>query len=106
MSEVQLLAVSHWGIHLVKREGSTLHVLKSFALAELGPCTAPRPTSVCIENTQGKISLHTNRAQQLSDMVTRFCSENKKVSEFDFSLKTDLYYKEIIVPCFTKIFNL
>lgn len=82
LSEVQLLAVSHWGIHLVKREANNLHVIKSFALTELDACTAPRPTSVSIEGPQGRITLHTPRAQQLSEMVTRFCSENRKVRVF------------------------
>lgn len=81
LSEVQLLAVSHWGIHLVKREDS-LQVLKSFPLSDVSSCTAPRPTTISIECPQGRLSLHTPRAQQLSEMVTRFCSENRKVSFF------------------------
>lgn len=75
---MQLLAVSHWGIHLVKREDN-LQVLKSFPLADISSCTAPRPTTISIEGPQTRLSLHTSRAQQLSEMVTRFCSENRKV---------------------------
>lgn len=77
---MQLLAVSHWGIHLVKKEANNLQVLKSFPLSDISLCTAPRPTAINIECPQGRLSLHTPRAQLLSEMVTRFCSENRKVS--------------------------
>ncbi|RZB41182.1 unconventional myosin-XV [Asbolus verrucosus] len=78
LSEVQLVAVSHWGVHLVKRDQSHLQVLKSFALKEIASCTAPRPTTVSFDGPQGRLSLHTPRAQQLSEMVTKFCAENRK----------------------------
>lgn len=81
LSDVQLIAVSHWGIHLVKRESNQLQVIKSLALAEVGTCSAPRPTSVMFDGIQGRITLHTPRAQQLSEMVNKFCAENRKVSE-------------------------
>lgn len=80
LSEVQLIAVSHWGIHLVKRETNQLQVIKSLALTDVGSCSAPRPTSVMFDGVQGRITLHTPRAQQLSEMVNKFCSENRKVS--------------------------
>lgn len=78
--EVQLLAVSHWGVHLVRREPTQLHVVKSVALAEIGSCTAPRPTSVSMDGPQGRLTLYTPRAQQLAQMVNKFCTEHKKVS--------------------------
>ncbi|KAL1494091.1 hypothetical protein ABEB36_009744 [Hypothenemus hampei] len=80
LSEVQLVAVSHWGVHLAKRnEQNHLQVLKSFPLNDISSCTAPRPTTVSLDGPQGRISLHTPRAQQLSEMVTRFCSEARKI---------------------------
>lgn len=79
LSDVQLIAVSHWGIHLVKRDSNQLEVIKSMALAEIGACSAPRPTSVMFDGVEGRITLHTPRAQQLSEMVNKFCSENRKV---------------------------
>lgn len=82
LSDVQLVAVSHWGVHLVKRESNQLQVIRSFALTELGSCSAPRPTSVMFDGVQGRVTLHTPRAQQLSEMVNKFCSENRKVSVF------------------------
>lgn len=86
LSEVQILAVTHWGIHLVKRDGNGLQIIKSFPLVDVDSCTAPRPTSVSIEGAQGRITLHTPRAQQISEMVTRFCSENRKVSQLKLIL--------------------
>ncbi|KAJ3645965.1 hypothetical protein Zmor_023581 [Zophobas morio] len=80
LSEVQLVAVSHWGIHLVKREQNHLQAIKSFPLKDISSCTAPRPTTVSFDGPQGRLSLHTPRAQQLSEMVTKFCAENRKVS--------------------------
>ncbi|KAG5895943.1 hypothetical protein JTB14_016344 [Gonioctena quinquepunctata] len=41
LSEIQFVAVSHWGIHLARREQSHLQVLKSFALADITSCSAP-----------------------------------------------------------------
>ncbi|KAJ8922961.1 hypothetical protein NQ315_001507 [Exocentrus adspersus] len=78
LSEVQLVAVSHWGVHLVRREQNHLQVIRSFALGEIGSCTAPRPTSVSLDSPQGRLNLHTPRAQQLSEMVTKFCTEQRK----------------------------
>lgn len=80
-TEVQLLAVSHWGVHLVRREQTQLQVIKSVALAEISSCTAPRPTSVSLDGSQGRLTLYTPRAQQLAQMVAKFCSEQKKVSD-------------------------
>ncbi|XP_008197063.1 unconventional myosin-XV [Tribolium castaneum] len=79
LSDVQLVAVSHWGIHLVKREQTHLQVLKSFPLKDIASCTAPRPTTVSFDGPQGRLSLHTPRAQQLSEMVTKYCAENRKL---------------------------
>ncbi|KAK9739373.1 hypothetical protein QE152_g9077 [Popillia japonica] len=78
LSDVQLLAVSHWGIHLVKKENNLLQVIKSYSLGDVASCTAPRPTTLCIESPGGRLTLHATRAQQLSEMVTKFCNENKK----------------------------
>lgn len=84
MSEVQLVAVSHWGIHFVRREQNYFQVIKSFSLGEISSCTAPRPTTVSFDGPQGRLSLHTPRAQQISEMVTKFCTENRKVSTYKF----------------------
>ncbi|KAF2905677.1 hypothetical protein ILUMI_00498 [Ignelater luminosus] len=82
LSDVQLLAVSHWGVHLVKREANSLQVIGSIALGDIGVCSAPRPTTVSLEGPQGRITLHTPRALQLSEMVSKFCTENRKVGSF------------------------
>ncbi|KAL3274440.1 hypothetical protein HHI36_015828, partial [Cryptolaemus montrouzieri] len=78
LEEVQLLAVSHWGVHFVKRDHQNLQILRSFPLGEINYCTAPRPTTVSLEGPQGRFSLHTPRAQQLSEMVSKFNAEFRK----------------------------
>lgn len=80
MSEVQLVAVSHWGVHLVKRESGVLRVIASISFGDIASCTAPRPSTVSIEGPQGRITLHTPRAVQLSEMVSKFSTEYRKVS--------------------------
>lgn len=79
LAEIQLLAVSHWGVHFVKKDHQNLQIVRSFPLGEINYCTAPRPTTVSLEGPQGRFSLHTPRAQQLSEMVTKFCGEYRKV---------------------------
>lgn len=95
-TEVQILAICHWGLHLVKREQTQLHVITSIALSEIGSCNAPRPTSVSLDSSQGRLTLYTPRAQQLAQMVTKFCAEQKKVSTCYFS-KYITYISEIYV---------
>lgn len=91
------MAVSHWGVHLVRRDQTQLQVIKSVALAEIGSCTAPRPTSVSLDGFQGRLTLYTPRAQQLAQMVTKFCTEQKKVSEHDFQFNKWLHLKNDII---------
>ncbi|KAF5306868.1 hypothetical protein FQA39_LY00098 [Lamprigera yunnana] len=78
LSDVQAFAVSHWGIHLVQRDGNTLHVTTSVALSDLRKFSASRPNTIFFETPQGRISLHTPRAQQISEIVNKFCAENRK----------------------------
>lgn len=66
----------------MKKENNLLQVIKSYSLGDVASCTAPRPTTLCIESPGGRLTLHATRAQQLSEMVTKFCNENKKVSLF------------------------
>lgn len=87
LSDVQLLAVSHWGVHLVKREANSFQVIGSVSLGDIGVCSAPRPTTVSVEGPQGRITLHTPRALQLSEMVSKFCAENRKVRIFNLIVK-------------------
>lgn len=103
-SDVQLFAVSHWGVHLAKLDNGGLQVIRSISLSEITSCIAPRPTTVNIEGAQGRISLHATRAQQLSEMVTKFCTENKKVSVkirvFYFN-----FYVLILIKCFCRFYT-
>lgn len=91
LSEVQLVAVSHWGVHLVKKEGGVLRVVASISLGDIATCTPPRPSTVSIEGPQGRITLHTPRAVQLSEMVSKFCTEQRRVSGIFFTIIANSY---------------
>ncbi|XP_022921048.1 uncharacterized protein [Onthophagus taurus] len=98
LSEVEILAVSHWGLHLVKKQANSLQVMKSYPLNEVQNCSSPRPTTLTLEfnssvksnNINGnKITLWTVRAQQINEMVNKFCGEYKKLqSKFSPPIKT------------------
>lgn len=79
------MAISHWGVHLVKRDLNSLQVIASVALNEIGSSMAPRPSTLSLEGPQGRFSLHSSRAQQISEMISKFCVENRRVS-LDFIL--------------------
>lgn len=95
LAEVQLIAVSHWGIHLVKKEAGNLRVVASISLGDIGSCTAPRPSTVTIEGPQGRVTLHTPRAIHLSEMVTKFCTEFRRVSNVFIVLILLHFYRNI-----------
>ncbi|KAK4873712.1 hypothetical protein RN001_013072 [Aquatica leii] len=79
LSDVQLLAVSHWGVHLVRRDNNILKVTSSVAFGDLRKFSASRPNTIFFETPQERVSLHTPRAQQISEMVNKFCAENRKL---------------------------
>lgn len=64
----------------MKRDTGSLRVIASISLADIATCSAPRPSTVSLEGPQGRVTLHTPRAMQLSDMVNKYCAENRKVS--------------------------
>ena len=84
MSKIELVAVSHWGVHLVKREVNHLSSLHSISLMEITDCSAPRPSTLSLDSAQGKVTLHTSRALQIVEMILKFCNEKKKVNFWKF----------------------
>ncbi|KAJ8956705.1 hypothetical protein NQ318_014060 [Aromia moschata] len=72
-------------------------VIRSFALSDIGSCNAPRPTSVTLDGPQGRLSLHTPRAQQLSEMVSKFCTEYRKRTFIA------LYTHAAVVECYPEL---
>lgn len=85
--DVSLLAVSHSGVYLVRRESEFVNVVRSVPLADLqGAITLPRPASLQLNLKNGnRIVLHAPRATAIQIMIQTFCQEFKKVSA-DFVL--------------------
>lgn len=80
--EVSLLAVSHSGIYLARRESDFVNVVRSVPLADLqGAITLPRPSALQLNLKNGnRIVLHASRATAIQVMIQTFCQEYKKVS--------------------------
>lgn len=79
--EVSLLAVSHSGVYLARREPEFVSVVRSVPLAELqGAITLPRPAALQLNLKNGnRIVLHAPRATAIQIMIQTFCQEYKKV---------------------------
>lgn len=82
--EVSLLAVSHSGVYLARREPEFVSVVRSVPLADLqGAITLPRPAALQLNMKNGnRIVLHAPRATAIQIMIQTFCQEFKKVSFF------------------------
>lgn len=94
--EVSLLAISHSGVYLARRESDFITVVRSVPLAELqGAITLPRPAALQLNLKNGnRIVLHAPRAAAIQAMIQTFCQEFKKVSEklqFYFICKLPLF---------------
>lgn len=79
--DVSIIAISHSGVYLARRE-SELTVVRSVPLADLqGAITLPRPAALQLNLKNGnRIVLHAPRASAIQTMIQTFCQEYKKVS--------------------------
>lgn len=82
--EVSLLAVSHSGVYLARRESEFVSVVRAVPLADLqGAITLPRPAALQLNLKNGnRIVLHAPRATAIQVMIQTFCQEFKKVRIF------------------------
>lgn len=83
MPEVTILAVSHNGVFLARREQDSVTVLKSFMFGDLhGASTLPRPAALQLTLRNGnRLTLHAPRSQAIQNMVQMFLQEYRQVSE-------------------------
>lgn len=86
--DVSLLAVSHNGVYLARRETDFINVVRSVPLADMqGAITLPRPAALQLNLKNGnRIVLHAPRATAIQIMIQTFCQEFKKVSRTIFSM--------------------
>lgn len=91
--EVSILAVSHSGVFLARRDAEHITVIKSVPFAELsGAVTLPRPSALQLNLRNGnRMTLHAPRAQAIQMMVHTYCQEYRQVSSFLFFLFCDLF---------------
>lgn len=80
--EVSILAVSHSGVYLARRDTDHITVIKSVPFAELsGAVTLPRPSALQLNLRNGnRMTLHAPRAQAIQMMVHTYCQEYRQVS--------------------------
>lgn len=80
--EVSILAVSHSGVYLARRDTEHITVIRSVPFAELsGAVTLPRPSALQLNLRNGnRMTLHAPRAQAIQMMVHTYCQEYRQVS--------------------------
>ncbi|KAK7069817.1 hypothetical protein SK128_026614 [Halocaridina rubra] len=79
--EVEMVAVSHSGIRLVRQEINHLVVINTYSLEEVEEAESPRDGTLRLFVTGGaKIILYTQRAKQIANMITKFISAGQPVS--------------------------
>ncbi|XP_059608839.1 unconventional myosin-XV [Phlebotomus argentipes] len=81
LPEVSILAVSHSGVYLARRNSEHLIVIRSVPFAELqGATTLPRPAALQLTLRSGtRVTVHAPRASAIQSMVQTFCQEYKMI---------------------------
>lgn len=99
LPDVNLLAVSHSGVYLVRRDhaGSQqqLTVIRAVPFNELSSATAPAhpPATLQLVLRGGaRVTMHALRASPAQQMIAAFCAEYRKVSDpFGFAHSITIY---------------
>lgn len=86
--EVSILAVSHSGVYLARRETEHVSVVRSVPFNDLhSAATLPRPAALQLNLKNGnRIVLHAPRASAIQMMIQTFCQEHKQVIVLHFLL--------------------
>ncbi|XP_055693638.1 unconventional myosin-XV isoform X1 [Lutzomyia longipalpis] len=81
LPEVSILAVSHSGVYLARRNSEHLLIIRSVPFADLqGATTLPRPAALQLTLRNGnRVTLHAPRAPAIQTMVQTFCQEFKMI---------------------------
>ncbi|XP_037913894.1 unconventional myosin-XV isoform X1 [Hermetia illucens] len=79
--DVSILAISHSGVYLARRDANGLVVVRSMPYAELqGAVTLPRPAALQLNMRNGnRLTLHASRAPAIQTMVQQFCQEFRQI---------------------------
>lgn len=81
-AEVSILAVSHSGVYLARRDTEHVSVVRSVPFNDLhSAATLPRPAALQLNLKNGnRIVLHAPRASAIQMMIQTFCQEFKQVN--------------------------
>lgn len=87
LPDVSILAVSHTGVFLARRDADFVTVIRSVPFAELqGAATLPRPAALQLNLKNGnRVVLHAVRATAIQHMVQLFCQEYRQVRAYTFN---------------------
>ncbi|XP_063236075.1 unconventional myosin-XV [Bacillus rossius redtenbacheri] len=83
---VQMLAVSHSGVRLLRRETSSLdeqlQVLDTFSFEEIAETSVPKGSAVqLLLSTGGRVLLYTHRANQVLSMIEQYSLASEKLQQ-------------------------
>lgn len=98
--EVSILAVSHTGVYLARRDTDHVTVIRSVPFNDLqGATTLPRPAALQLNLRNGnRLTLHAPRAPAIQSMVQAYSQEYKQVGE-NFGRVSRLKFK---IKCVNK----
>lgn len=82
LPDISLMAVSHNGVCLARRNAEHIHMIRSIPFADLeGAITLPRPAALQLNLSNGsRLCLYAPRAPAIQNMIQLFCSDYKQVS--------------------------
>lgn len=81
LPDISLLAVSHNGVCLAKRNTEHFIMIRSIPFAELHGVSLPRPAALQLSLPNGnRVTLYAPRAAAIQNMIQLFCNDYKQVS--------------------------
>ncbi|CAH1793641.1 unnamed protein product [Owenia fusiformis] len=105
LSRPHMLAVSHAGIHLCKRDQEanehTIKILQSHKFDKIIDVSVPKKHTVQIRLADDWLILYTNRAKQIKMMIEAYCIECEKETTYVRALK-DYITRESTLLSFMK----
>ncbi|XP_064096637.1 unconventional myosin-XV-like isoform X2 [Macrobrachium nipponense] len=101
--EVELIAVSHSGVRLVKREHSHLTVINTYSFEEIEEVDSPREGTLrLVLAVGGRITLYTPRSRQIATMVSKYMSSVQSGSREYVRAVADYVTRESTLLSFKK----
>lgn len=93
LQDVKMIAVSHNGICLAKRDQDEVAVIKSFSFTELhSVVTLPRPFALQFSFRNGnRLTFYVPKAQAVQTMVQQYLQEYRQVSELSFNFFSQVF---------------